>query len=151
MCVCVCVYINVVQIMNWEMMETKDVRFKFLGVAAQYGLVQSSIVFVLWMMATMTTTTMMMVMDGFKDLGVVLCRPSRLISKVIAYVNMEVSCVLHREYYMEYYCHQLHNEFLFQEVLPILVIQQFLYKLFVKLICIHTLLLCKLICEEHGY
>ncbi len=59
----------------------------------------------------MTITTMMMVMDRFKDLGVVLCRPSRLISKVIAYTNMEVSCVLHREYYMEYYCHQLHNEF----------------------------------------
>jgi hypothetical protein len=113
--------------------------------------VQSSIVSVLWMMATMTTTTMMMVMDRFKDLGVALCRPSRLISKVIAYAKMEVSCVLHREYYMEYYCHQLHNEFLFQKVLQILVIQQFLYKLFVKLICIHTLLLCKLICEEHGY
>jgi hypothetical protein len=50
------------------------------------------------MMATMITTTMMMmmVMDQFEDLGVVLCRPSRLISKVIAYVNMEVSCVLHR-------------------------------------------------------
>jgi hypothetical protein len=42
------------------------------------------------MMATMTTTTMMMVMDGFEDLGVVLYRPSRLISKVIAYANMEV-------------------------------------------------------------
>ncbi len=65
------------------------------------------------MMATMTTTTMMMVMDQFKDLGVVLCRPSRMISKVIAYANMEVSCVLQREYYMEYYCHQLHNEFFF--------------------------------------
>jgi hypothetical protein len=99
----------------------------------------------------MMTTTMMMVMDRFEDLGVVLCRPSRLISKVIAYVNMEISCVPHREYYMEYYCHQLHNEFFFQEVLPILVIQHFLYKLFVKLICIHTLLLSKLICEEHGY
>jgi len=32
-----------------------------------------------------TTTMMMMVMDQFEDLGVVLCRPSRLISKVIAY------------------------------------------------------------------
>jgi hypothetical protein len=50
------------------------------------------------MMATMIATTMMMmmVMDQFKDLGVVFCRPSRLISKVIAYVNMEVSRVLHR-------------------------------------------------------
>jgi hypothetical protein len=49
------------------------------------------------MMATMITTMMMMmVMDQFKDLGVVLCRPSRLISKVIGYVNMEVSFVLHR-------------------------------------------------------
>jgi hypothetical protein len=49
------------------------------------------------MMATMITTTMMMmVMDQFEDLGVVLCRPSRLISKIIAYVNREVSCVLHR-------------------------------------------------------
>jgi hypothetical protein len=49
------------------------------------------------MMATMITTTMMMmVMDQIEDLGVVLCRPSRLISKVIAYVNMEVSCVLQR-------------------------------------------------------
>jgi hypothetical protein len=26
-----------------------------------------------------------------------------------------------------------------------------LYTLFVKLICIHTLLLCKLICDEHRY
>ncbi len=43
-----------------------------------------------------TTTMMMMVMDQFEDPGVVLCRPSRLISKVIAYVNMEVSCILHR-------------------------------------------------------
>ncbi len=40
-CVCVCFYINVVQIKNWEMMETEDVKQKLLGVAAQYGLVQS--------------------------------------------------------------------------------------------------------------
>ncbi len=38
---CVCFYINVVQFKNWEMTETEDVRQKLLGVAAQYGLVQS--------------------------------------------------------------------------------------------------------------
>jgi hypothetical protein len=29
------------QIKNWEMMETEEVRQKLLGVAAQYGLVQT--------------------------------------------------------------------------------------------------------------
>jgi hypothetical protein len=29
------------QIKNWEMMETEDVRQKLLGVVAQYGLVQA--------------------------------------------------------------------------------------------------------------
>jgi hypothetical protein len=29
------------QVKNWEMMETEDVRQKLLGVVAQYGLVQA--------------------------------------------------------------------------------------------------------------
>ncbi len=111
-----------------------------------------------------TTTMMMMVMDQFEDLGVVLCRPSRLISKVIAYGEHGSKLRPAQSTRWNIIATSCTMNFSLPRVLPILVmyppphppvflwkIQQFLYTLFVKLICIHTLLLCKLICDEHGY